>query len=117
MPADLRRVKDLFVAALDFPNPADRAAFLDRECGPDAELRRRLDGLLAIHDQQESALERPLAQADPATIGHDNAANPDTRTIDSAPSLATDAWPGTSLRSRSAKAAWAASGWRNNQSQ
>ncbi len=53
MPADLRRVKDLFVAALDFPDPAERAAFLDRECGSDAELRHRVAVLLATHEQLE----------------------------------------------------------------
>ena len=61
MPADPRRVKDLFAAALDRPDPADRAALLDRECAGDPDLRRRLDVLLAAHDQPESALERPLA--------------------------------------------------------
>jgi hypothetical protein len=38
MPADPRRVKELFAAVLELPF-ADRDAFLDRECGPDAELR------------------------------------------------------------------------------
>jgi serine/threonine protein kinase len=58
MPADPRRVKDLFVAALD---RSDRADFLDRECAGDPDLRHRLDALLAAHDHPESALERPLA--------------------------------------------------------
>ncbi len=79
MPADPRRVKELFVAALDL-DPHGRAAFLDRECGDDAELRQRLDALLAAHDHPESALERPLA------------ANPETHTFDADPP--TDAWPG-----------------------
>ena len=64
MALDPRRVKALFNAALDLPDPADRPAFLDRECGDDPELRRRLDELLAAYDQPASALERPLA-ADP----------------------------------------------------
>ena len=38
MPLDPRRVK-----ALDLADPAERTAFLDRECGDDNELRRRLD--------------------------------------------------------------------------
>src|SRR5215212_4046715 len=68
MPADPRRVKELFVAALELPDPAARDAFLDRECGPDAELRQRLGALLQAHDRPESALERPLAgPANPAT--------------------------------------------------
>src|SRR5205814_646724 len=58
--ADPRRAKDLFAAALDLP-PADRAAFLDREC--EGELRQRVEALLAAHDAPASALERPLAQS------------------------------------------------------
>src|ERR1017187_1129370 len=61
MPLDPRRVKELFNTALDLPEPADRVAFLDRECGGDPELRQRLDALMAAHDQPASALERPLA--------------------------------------------------------
>jgi serine/threonine protein kinase len=60
MSADPRRVKDLFVVALDLPNPRARAAFLDRECAGDPDLRRRVDVLLAAHEHPESALERPL---------------------------------------------------------
>ena len=62
MPVDPRRVKALFNAALDLPDPADRPAFLDRECGDDQELRQRLDELLAAYDQPAGALERPLAR-------------------------------------------------------
>jgi serine/threonine protein kinase len=60
MALDPRRVKALFHAALDLPDPAGRPSFLDRECGYDLELRRRLEELLAAHDQPVSALERPL---------------------------------------------------------
>ena len=47
MPVDPRCVKELFNAALDLPQAADRAAFLDRECAGDRELRLRLDVLIA----------------------------------------------------------------------
>jgi eukaryotic-like serine/threonine-protein kinase len=68
MPPDPARVKSLFQAALDLPDPAGRPAFLDRECGGDRELRGRLDALLSAHDRPASALERPLAAPDePAT--------------------------------------------------
>jgi serine/threonine protein kinase len=60
MPTDPRRVKDLFAAALGLSDPGDRAAFLDRECGGDAELRRRLDVLLAARDNPHPALGQPL---------------------------------------------------------
>ena len=61
MPVDPRCVKELFNAALDLPQAADRAAFLDRECAGDRELRLRLDVLIAAHDAPASELERPLA--------------------------------------------------------
>jgi tetratricopeptide (TPR) repeat protein len=41
------REKQVFLAAIDLPDPAERAAFLDRECSGDVELRRRVEGLLA----------------------------------------------------------------------
>jgi tetratricopeptide (TPR) repeat protein len=65
MAADPRRIKDLFVAALEQPDPAARRAFLDRECTDDAELRQRLDVLLLAHDKPVSALNRPLAEIAP----------------------------------------------------
>ena len=40
MPLDPVRAKSLFLAAADF-DPAERAAYLDRECGGDVELRAR----------------------------------------------------------------------------
>src|SRR5437868_9720007 len=68
MPADPRRVKELFAAALDLPDPPARQAFLDCECGPDADLRRRLDALLAAHDRPDPALDRPLAGPPAGTV-------------------------------------------------
>jgi tetratricopeptide (TPR) repeat protein len=65
MAADPRRVKELFVAALDLPDPQARQAFLDRECGADAELRQRLDVLLKAHDEPALALNQPLAALAP----------------------------------------------------
>jgi hypothetical protein len=67
MAADPRRVKELFVAALDLPDPQARQVFLERECGADADLRQRLEILLKAHDEPASALERPLTAAAPAT--------------------------------------------------
>jgi hypothetical protein len=45
----------LFQPALTKP-PAERAVFLDRECGADAALRARLKALLAAHEQPETLL-------------------------------------------------------------
>jgi serine/threonine protein kinase len=50
MPADPQQVKLLFLAATEKP-PAERNAFLDAACGADAELRCRLEQLLAAHEQ------------------------------------------------------------------
>ena len=47
MAVDAARAKSLFLNASDLADPAERAAYLDRECGDDAELRagsRRCSG-------------------------------------------------------------------------
>ena len=62
MPLAPLRIKALFNAALDLPDPADRSAYLNRECGDDEELRQRLVDLLAAYDRPAQALERPLAE-------------------------------------------------------
>jgi serine/threonine protein kinase/tetratricopeptide (TPR) repeat protein len=46
MAVDNARVKSLFLAATDLADPAARAAYLDRECGRDADLRGRVEALL-----------------------------------------------------------------------
>src|SRR5262245_26874989 len=46
MAVDPARAKSLFLAAADLADPAERAAYLDRECGGDAELRARVEALL-----------------------------------------------------------------------
>jgi serine/threonine protein kinase/tetratricopeptide (TPR) repeat protein len=47
---DVERVQSVFAAAAGLNDPAERAALLDRECGGDAELRRRVERLLKAHD-------------------------------------------------------------------
>ena len=64
MTPDAQREAALFQAAAQLSG-ADRAAFLDRACGGDSALRRRLEELLAAHDQPEGA----LADAAPAASG------------------------------------------------
>jgi len=77
MPIDPRRVKELFNAALDLPDPADRPAWLDRECGGDPELRARLDELLAAHDRPAEVLELPLVERPGQTDAPPGDAGPD----------------------------------------
>ena len=53
--------REIFVAALERQNPAERAAFLDQACGNDAKLRADVAGLLLEHEQLGSFLEKPAA--------------------------------------------------------
>ncbi len=50
MAVDAARAKSLFLNASDLSDPAERAAYLDRECGGDAELRGRVEALLRAND-------------------------------------------------------------------
>ena len=50
MAVDPARAKSLFLEASDLASPEERAAYLDRECGGDAELRARVEALLAADD-------------------------------------------------------------------
>jgi hypothetical protein len=59
MPVDSKRVQSIFLAAVEAECPASRAAFLDRECGADPELRQRVEALLKAHDGPGSLLEKP----------------------------------------------------------
>ena len=47
MAVDAARAKSLFLNASELTDPAERAAYLERECGGDAELRARVEALLA----------------------------------------------------------------------
>src|SRR6516165_23057 len=50
MTVDAARVKSLFLEASELADPAARSAYLERECGGDAELRQRVEALLAADD-------------------------------------------------------------------
>jgi tetratricopeptide (TPR) repeat protein/serine/threonine protein kinase len=51
--------RDIFIAALHQPEPAGRAALLDRACGADRALRERVEALLREQEQLGSFLEQP----------------------------------------------------------
>jgi tetratricopeptide (TPR) repeat protein/serine/threonine protein kinase len=51
--------QSIFIEALEREDPTERAAFLDRACGGDTELRRRIEKLLLRHAQDGSFLESP----------------------------------------------------------
>ena len=66
------RIKAVFLTALD--TPADRRpAYLDRACGGDAEVRRRVEALLRAHEGADRLLDlpawRPLPEPDVAGPG------------------------------------------------
>ena len=66
MPADVARIKELFLALLEKTGP-QRTALLDSECAGDAELRRRLETMLRSHETSGELLRDPaelLAEAD-----------------------------------------------------
>ncbi|MFI5457200.1 MAG: hypothetical protein ACHRXM_17280 [Isosphaerales bacterium] len=67
MGARAARAKTLFLAASDLSDPAERAAYLDRECGDDAELRTRVEALLRAND----ASPLPPPRTEDATVDSD----------------------------------------------
>jgi serine/threonine protein kinase/tetratricopeptide (TPR) repeat protein len=72
-------VEDIFLAAVEKATPEERAAYLDEACRSDAELRRRVERLLAAHPKVGDFLEQPPPEApSPGTPG---------ATVDSAPGL------------------------------
>ncbi|CAN5870090.1 hypothetical protein BH18ACI4_BH18ACI4_12730 [soil metagenome] len=57
-PDRLQQIKNLFHLALERES-AERAAFLDAECGADYSMRRAVESLLAHHEQAENFIESP----------------------------------------------------------
>jgi hypothetical protein len=55
--------RDLFIGALQRPDPAERQAYLAEACGGDVALRQRVEGLLEVHERAGSFLERPVVEA------------------------------------------------------
>ena len=52
------KIKAVFLAALDTPID-ERPTYLDRACGGDADVRRRVEALLRAHDGPNRLLDRP----------------------------------------------------------
>ena len=61
MPADIARVKEVFLAVLELP-PDGRAAYLDTACAGDTELRQRIEAMLQSHENTGELLPRSLAE-------------------------------------------------------
>jgi WD40 repeat protein/serine/threonine protein kinase/tetratricopeptide (TPR) repeat protein len=64
--ADPERVQAVFLSAVELISTAERADLLDRECGSDMDLRRRVEALLLAHDAPDSVLDRPFVSPRPA---------------------------------------------------
>jgi eukaryotic-like serine/threonine-protein kinase len=62
------KVKAVFLAALETPTD-QRPAYLDRACGGDAEVRRRVEALLRAHEGPDRLLDRPAWSPPPEPDG------------------------------------------------
>src|SRR5262245_7446317 len=58
----------IFEAVLDCATPQERAAYLDKACAGQPEMRRRIEDLLAAHDQATGFVENPRADAARPTV-------------------------------------------------
>jgi len=54
--------EDVFLAALDLPDAAERRAYLDEACAGDLDSRRRVEELLAAHFKPGAFLDEPLGE-------------------------------------------------------
>jgi hypothetical protein len=60
MPLDPKRVQAVYWEAVQYSDPADRSAILDRECMGASELRKRIEGLLNAHERFDYFVNEPL---------------------------------------------------------
>ncbi len=75
MAVDAARAKSLFLTASDLTDPAERVAYLERECSGDAELRALVEALLAadgggapVLDEDLTVAHEPTSPAGPCGI-------------------------------------------------
>src|SRR5262245_29575393 len=55
--------RDIFIAALQKEDPAERQAYLDQACAGQPELLRQVEHLLRLYENAGSFLEEPAAEA------------------------------------------------------
>jgi eukaryotic-like serine/threonine-protein kinase len=79
MSIDPSKAKSIFLAAVEKP-AADRQPFLDQACGNDAELRQRVEDLLAAHELGSGPIERPLNPTAAAPVDANATSPPATAT-------------------------------------
>src|SRR3954451_21822386 len=97
--------RDIFTAALQKEDPVGRRAYLDEACAGQPELRQQVENLLRLHEGAGSFLDKPAAGG-PVT-----GAFPDAAEQAAAQEPPAKASARTSSFSKSARAAWARSGW------
>jgi serine/threonine protein kinase len=59
MPQDFKRVEDIFLAAVEKTDPAERALFLQTACGEDVALRLQVEVLLEKNEPHATSAESP----------------------------------------------------------
>jgi serine/threonine protein kinase len=62
MPAEANTAKAVFLAALEQATASDRAAYLDRACAGDVDLRRKVEAMLRAHDLPDPVLDRSASE-------------------------------------------------------
>src|SRR5215471_4687236 len=55
--------RDIFIAALQKEDPAERQAYLDEACAGEPDLRKQVENLLRLHEGAGSFLENPAAES------------------------------------------------------
>jgi serine/threonine-protein kinase len=72
MPTNIASIEEIFSAALEIPSAEARAAYLDRACAADPELRRQVESLIDAHDRAGRFLASPtvsIESASPEPVG------------------------------------------------
>jgi serine/threonine protein kinase len=59
MAIDAGTIKTIFLAALERATPAERATYLDEACAGDAEMRRKVEAMLLVHEGRDALLDQP----------------------------------------------------------
>ena len=62
MRPDPIRLKQIFLQAMELSSPTERAAYLDAVCADDADLRRKMDNMLRVHDRPGHLLDQPASE-------------------------------------------------------
>jgi serine/threonine protein kinase len=64
-----RHIMTIFGEALEKSSPEEQAAYLDAACGPDRELRARVEALLRAHQQAGQFLQGDTSAPEPVAAG------------------------------------------------